>query len=102
MTCRDKTVSHFLCAMGMGMRVRKKIPRIKSARSFLEHEGLMRFACLSIRGYVTPLLQHLENYMSKGKNGNRPERKLEAQEKRADLDFSFYINKCQTASKSVK
>ncbi len=43
----------------------------------------MGLACLSVRGYVTPLLHHLENYMSKVNKGNRPERKLEAHEKRA-------------------
>jgi hypothetical protein len=48
----------------------------------------MGLVCLSVRGYVTPLLQHFENNMSKG---NRPERKLEAQEKRAALNVSLYI-----------
>jgi hypothetical protein len=47
-------------------------------------------ACLSVRGCVMPLMQHLENHMSKGNIGNRPERKLEAQEKQAALDISFY------------
>jgi hypothetical protein len=47
--------------------------------------------CLSVRPYVTLLLQHLDNHMSKGNKGNRPEPKLEAQEKRAALDISFHI-----------
>jgi hypothetical protein len=44
------------------------------------------YVCL----YVTPLLQHLENHMSKGNKGNQPERKLEAQVKQA-LRTSVYI-----------
>jgi hypothetical protein len=52
--------------------------------------------------YVTPLLQHLENHMSKENKGNRPEQNLKTPEKRADLDISFYINKFQSASKFFK
>jgi hypothetical protein len=37
------------------------------------------------------LLQDLENHMFKGNKGNLPERKLEAQEKRAALGISFFI-----------
>jgi hypothetical protein len=54
----------------------------------------MGWVCLSVCMdgwmYVTLLLQHLENHMSKGNKGNRPERKLEAQEKQAALYISFY------------
>jgi hypothetical protein len=57
----------------------------------LDRKGLMGLVCLSVRGYVTPLLQHLENHMSKGNKGNRPERKLEAQEKRTALDIILFI-----------
>jgi hypothetical protein len=41
--------------------------------------------------YITPILQHLENHMSKGNKGNRPEHKLAAEGKRAALDISLYI-----------
>jgi hypothetical protein len=47
--------------------------------------------CPSVCPYVTPLLQHLEKHVSKGNKGNLPERKLEAQEKKAALHISFYI-----------
>jgi hypothetical protein len=40
--------------------------------------------------HVTPLLQHLENQMSKGNKGNRPERQLAALAKQA-LRTSVYI-----------
>jgi hypothetical protein len=62
--------------------------------SLLDRKDLMGWVCLSVCLSVTPLLQHLENHMSTGNKGNRPEpeRKLEAQEKRAALDISFYIN----------
>ncbi len=55
---------------------------------------LMGLVYLSVRGQWlchTSLLQHVENHMSKGNKGNRPERKLEAQEKRAALDISLYM-----------
>jgi hypothetical protein len=48
--------------------------------------GMGLSVCLS----VTPLLQHLENHMSKGKKGNRPERQLAALAKQA-LRTSVYI-----------
>jgi hypothetical protein len=71
----------------------------------LDRKSLMGWVCLFVWMYVTALLQHLENHLSKGNKGNRPERNLEveAQEKRAALDISFYLiqNKCQTASQSV-
>jgi hypothetical protein len=57
----------------------------------LDQKGLMGWVCLSVRLYVTPLLQHLGNYMSKGNKGNRPELKLGTQEKQAALFISFYI-----------
>jgi hypothetical protein len=41
--------------------------------------------------YVTPLLQHLLNHMSKGNKGNQPDRKLEAQVKQAALDMNLFI-----------
>jgi hypothetical protein len=46
---------------------------------------------LSVCPSVTPLLQHLENYMSKGNKGNQPERELAALAKRAALDTISYI-----------
>jgi hypothetical protein len=49
-------------------------------------------------GYVTPLLQHLENHISKRNKRNRPERKLEAQEKGAALDISLYVYKINANS----
>jgi hypothetical protein len=48
--------------------------------------GMGLSVCLS----VTPLLRHLENDMSKGKKGNRPERQLAALVKQA-LRTSVYI-----------
>jgi hypothetical protein len=60
-------------------------------------EGLCLFDRLSVCHCHPSLLQHVEKHMSKGNKGNWPERKLEAQEKRAALDISF-----QTASQSVK
>jgi hypothetical protein len=45
---------------------------------------------LSVRLYVTPLLQHLQNHMCKGKKGNQPERELAALAKRAALDTILY------------
>jgi hypothetical protein len=47
----------------------------------------MGWVCLSVCSYVTPLLQYLENQMSKGNKESRPERKLEAEEKHAALDI---------------
>ncbi len=46
---------------------------------------------MSVCSYVTPLLKQVQNYMCKENKENRPERKLEAQEKQAALDISFYI-----------
>jgi hypothetical protein len=45
---------------------------------------------LSVWMWVTPLLQHLENHMSKRNKGNRPERQLAALAKQA-LRTSVYI-----------
>jgi hypothetical protein len=45
-----------------------------------KYYGMGLSVCLSVCGYVLPLLQHLENHMSKGNKGNRLERKLEARE----------------------
>ncbi len=39
--------------------------------------------CPSVCLYVTPILQHLENHMSKGNKRNRPERQLTALAKQA-------------------
>ncbi len=47
--------------------------------------------CLSVCPSVTPLLQHLENNMSKGNKGNQKERELAALAKRAALDTILYI-----------
>jgi hypothetical protein len=47
----------------------------------LDRKGLMGWVCLS----VTPLLQHLENHMSKEYKGDRPERQLAALAKQALL-----------------
>jgi hypothetical protein len=54
---------------------------------------MQSFVCVSVCLDVTPLLQHLRKLvsMSNGKEGNRPERKLEAQEARAALDISYFI-----------
>jgi hypothetical protein len=46
----------------------------------------------SVRLSVTPLLQHKQNYMSKGNKGSQPERELEAEAKRA-LRISGYIQR---------
>jgi hypothetical protein len=53
----------------------------------------MEWGCLSVWMYVMPLLQRVENHMSKGNKGNQPERKLAAEGKRAALDISLYIKK---------
>jgi hypothetical protein len=55
----------------------------------LDQKGLYGMG-LSVRLSVMPLLQHLENHTFKGNKGNRPERKLEAQEKRAALDINSF------------
>ncbi len=54
--------------------------------------------CLSVRMWVTPLLQHLENRMSKGNKESRPERQLAALAKQALREFyplliSLYLEK---------
>jgi ferredoxin len=61
----------------------------------LDRKGLMGWVCLSVcldgcmsRLYCSTCETII---MSKGNKGNRPERKLETQVKRAALDISFYI-----------
>jgi hypothetical protein len=61
-----------------------------AVKQVLDRKGLMGWVCLSVCLYVTPLLQHLENHMSKGKKGSRPERQLAALAKQA-LRTSVYI-----------
>jgi iron-sulfur cluster repair protein YtfE (RIC family) len=51
--------------------------------------GMGLSVCPSVRLYITPLLQQLENHMSKGNKGNRPERQLAALAKQA-LRTSVY------------
>jgi hypothetical protein len=60
----------------------------------------MRWVCQSVRPpvclSVTPLLQHLENHMSKGNKGNRPERILEskilAKSREASCSRHYFID----------
>ncbi len=61
-----------------------------SREELLDRKGLMGWVCLSVCLSVMPLLQHLENHMSKGNKGNRPERQLAALAKQA-LRTSVYI-----------
>jgi hypothetical protein len=57
---------------------------------FLSRKGLIGWVCLSVRLSVTPLLQDVQNHMSKGNKGRQPERDLEAEAKQA-LRTSLYI-----------
>ncbi len=45
---------------------------------------------LSVCLYITPLLQPVQNRMSKGNKGNQPERGLEAEAKHAPSDISLH------------
>ncbi len=49
----------------------------------------MGWICPSVRLSVTPLLQYLENHMSKGNKGNRPEQQLAALLKQAVRGHQF-------------
>jgi hypothetical protein len=54
---------------------------------------MQSFVCLSVAmsRLHASTAQQVQNHMSTRTKGKRPERKLEAQEKRAALSISFYI-----------
>jgi hypothetical protein len=68
--------------------------QFKAPGKLLDRKGLMGWVCLSVCLDVPMSRLYCSTYkiiMCKENKGNRPERKLEAQEKQAALHICFYI-----------
>jgi hypothetical protein len=55
----------------------------KNKLAGLDRKGIMEWVCLSVCPSVTPLLQRVQDRMSKGNKGKQPELELETEAKHA-------------------